>query len=1507
MKNNLAQWMAARKLRMALALFYAFSVVLPANADLTDLASVPLANVAGTVAVKPNVMFVLDDSGSMGWDYMPDYVNDSSTSLAPPYPGTFGSPPYMSAYYNKQYYNPEIRYLPGVKADGSEYKSQTTWTAVQSDPYRSPTSVFDIVTKYRDYVYCKTAGASVTSSDCVTNSPGWNYELGYSGGAPYTEQGSALYKTGGPYYYNILPWEYCTDDTLKNCVAVTPGSSAPSGYPYASRIRWCNSAANAKARVPATGSCQGRRLGSFTVPRFGGIATPLVSYAFLTIPATSSAWPVSISDIKVNGVSIISASAGLKATVKTAADQATMAKNVATAINAYASTPEYAACAGTDCSSGAYATYGLGTVAANQVAIIAMVDSTTAVTDNSRAGYAITVTTPKTTNTYVSAGPFTVTKGDNKNGAISITVNTSPATSLVSTKTAIKSSNLNTNAQRICDAINSSTTGGLNPSYDSTNEFLDGTYSTNCSAASSSFMIFAYGSNASNVAGKSVTITTFGNLTLSGSGAVFGSAKSEDAQLVFGPSDTTTFTAGAASGLSPFQRVDIVPSRTSYPKGVGRTDCTSVAGACSYSEEMTNFANWYAYYRTRMLMMKSGASRAFSPLSDKYRLGFNTINNGTYSTSDTGGTNWLPVRDLTPTHKSLWYTRLFAANPSGSTPLRSALQDAGKYYDGSLLTDLPSPIQYSCQQNFTILSTDGFWNSDSGFAIGDWDNVDDVSKFCTRTQGCYDGKLGYSHTLSDVAAYYYRADLMPDMDNNVPVSDSDPNPAQHMTTFTLSLGVDGVMQYRSDYDTATTGDFYRVRTGDTGCPWATGTCNWPQPAADKDTAVDDLWHAAVAGHGKYFSAKDPTSLASGLSGALSALQTRVGSAAASATSTPNVTQEDNFEFSSTFRTVKWDGELVAQNIDVTTGATLSSVLWSARTELQKKVDDSSDTRTIYTIGSTVGSRRLFTWGNLTTDEKAWFANKCSGAGLWAQCPSLSSLEKNAANSGENLLNYLRGQGALEQYLADPTDTSATPVQVFRKRDFALGDIAGSKPAYVASPTRKYSDAGYSDFIAAQASRAPVVFAGGNDGYLHAFDADNGRELWAYVPRQVMSGMYKLADTSYGTAHQYYVDGSPVVGEVKSGSEWKTILVGGLNRGGRGYYAIDVTDPTNPQPLWEICHDSNLCVRSDVDIGYSYGEAIITKRPGDGKWVVIISSGYNNVSPGDGEGHVFVLDPMTGAILSKFDTNYGSIDTPSGLAKLADYAEDATVDRTSSYLYGGDLFGNVWRFELNTAATGVATKLAVLTNKSGDVLPITARPETGKCGSNKVVYVGTGRYLGESDVGDTSVQSMWGIKDSATSLGTLRSGGKAVEQDLSVITGGYALSSNPVDFSVNTGWFVDFDLNEGERISLDPALVNGNLIAVSTIPTSTGSAACGTGGKANLYQFNYCSGAAFNPLIPAGKMVSDSVVVGFTVVGLPTGARVKITKADGTKDVMQAEQGSGVGLSTSRVGWREITE
>src|SRR5262249_55620382 len=180
---------------------------------------------------------------------------------------------------------------------------------------------------------------------------------------------------------------------------------------------------------------------------------------------------------------------------------------------------------------------------------------------------------------------------------------------------------------------------------------------------------------------------------------------------------------------------------------------------------------------------------------------------------------------------------------------------------------------------------------------------------------------------------------------------------------------------------------------------------------------------------------------------------------------------------------------------------------------------------------------------------------------------------------------------------------------------------------------------------------------------------------------VAPGMWQLADRGYASKHKYFVDGSPVSMDVYDGSGWRTVLVAGLNAGGRGYYAVDITNPTAPKALWEICSDSRLWSISDKNMGYSFGNPVITKLASDGTWVVLVTSGYNNVSPGDGHGYLYVIDVIKGTILQKIDTGVGSGTDPSGLGKITPWIENLLNDNTTAYVYGGGFEGKNWKLHM----------------------------------------------------------------------------------------------------------------------------------------------------------------------------------------------------------------------------------
>ena len=914
-----------------------------------------------------------------------------------------------------------------------------------------------------------------------------------------------------------------------------------------------------------------------------------------------------------------------------------------------------------------------------------------------------------------------------------------------------------------------------------------------------------------------------------------------------------------------------------------------------------NYANWFSYYRTRMLAMRAGAGRAFAKIdATRFRVGFSKISE--YSKGGADSKGFLNIRDYDGgTQKVDFFSRLYNTSGTSNTPLRPALARAGRYY-ANKLSGQTDPVQYSCQRNYTILSTDGYWNQDTasplnlsgGSGVGNPDAGNSVER-PMRDEA--DNGAGLSDTLADVAMYYYVNDLRTSTlgncsgsvanqdvcENNVPSDGArDTNPAQHMTTFTLGLGLSGTLTYDKNYLSQTTGDYAALKQG---------SKVWPDPINNSGAErIDDLWHAAVNGRGNYYSASNAAEMATSLVDALSKIEAATGSSAAAATSSLTPSSGDDWIFVPLYTTKTWDGTVNAFKLNTATGEVLNPTrpIWSAAERIKAQ-----PSRNIYfNNGGRLGD---FTKSGLQgAGLLGNFDGLCTaGAEKLTQCVNLSA-EAKAKATAENLVNFLRGSSSNELSASVEAD------RVFRTRTGPLGDIVNGAPVYVKKPLMTYGD-GYSSFASKYANRQAVLYVAANDGMLHALkvsdDDTGGRELWAYVPSMVMSSMYLLADSAYESKHRFFVDGAPLVADVQNGEEWRTILVGGLGKGGRGYYALDVTEPTNPQLLWEY---------TDSDLGYSFGNPVVTKNKA-GKWVVAFTSGYNNVSPGTGKGYLYVLDAISGARLDKIEaktsgsTFVGDTATPSNLGKLNAWIDEPSRNVASRF-YSGDMLGNVWRFDFDDNY-GSSGKEATLLGTTGSGQPITTRPVVSEIVDGayrySLVTVATGRYLGTTDVGDKTVQSVYTFKDQLTDsgLGALRSNKGMVKQTLKADRSGL---ENPqtVTWSSQMGWYVDLSITPGERVNVDVGQQLNQLIVASNIPTPT---VCSPGGTSWLYFLELGSG---KPLL---TYANSTLVAGITTIQTTTGKLVTLVQGvDGKNTAKKGADPSQLQPSTlRRTSWREL--
>lgn len=956
-----------------------------------------------------------------------------------------------------------------------------------------------------------------------------------------------------------------------------------------------------------------------------------------------------------------------------------------------------------------------------------------------------------------------------------------------------------------------------------------------------------------------------------------------------------------------FKKVYITPSVSSYTKYPARTDCAG--SSCSYAEELQNYANWYAYYQYRMNMMKTALSRALSQISDTrpgvgFRVGLMVISGG--ATHQTGTDyKWnrdreVPVGEFDVTQKDKVYNSLFAMRTPSWTPLRGALSRVGKYYankmDKSESAKWPDPVKYSCQQNFTLLSTDGYWNTQieksSGPNFGpykeDGNLVGDVDGDANRYQrpAVQSGTSAESNTLADVAAYFYGRDIRGDMENEVPASDADEqifkkswldaqDPSfrkrQRMTTYTLGLGVDGSLVYHVGYKEGLSLDYNAIMSG---------AKTWPKTASSEENKIDDLWHAAVNGGGRYLSAATPDSLYEQLVNAFNDIGSQVGSASAAATSNlALVAGSTNLAYLPRYNVkgFDWNGDILALPMDPDSGETKgeADAVWSARANLQAKAE--AGARTLYTLEkSATGSdkKKPLTFATLTPAEKAYFSpaqlGQCGGnPGVY--CPGATA---------ENLFDFLMGK-------KDPTPTGS-----YRAREYALGDIVNSAPVFVAAPYFKYADEGYEDFKQAQKSRRPVLYAGANDGFLHAFDGNTGEEIWAYMPSAVLPDVYLLANKSY--AHRYFVDGKITVGDAYN-SGWRTVLVAGLGAGGRQYFALDVTDPNSPKVLWEF---------SDPTLGFAYGNPIITKLPDTGQWVALLTSGYNG---GDkGQGVLYAVDLFTGVEVFRIKTNssLASVDNPIGLARINNWRKDANVNvdagvannNTTLAVYGGDLNGDLWRFDLESRSVSLVARLGE---------PITVAPELASVKGHRVIFLGTGIWLQVKDKADRAIRTVYAIKDSlGGTITSIKGSANFVEQ---VITqsGTSRTSSSAVDMDWDTkqGWYATL-IEDGERVNVDPWLTGTLLAVASNVPDAGTARDCAAGGKSWFNVFDVLTGKISTT---STTYFGDTLIVGISGFTTATGQpRVLGVGADGRNRTLSIDWSAGTPQKQSRrVSWREL--
>ncbi|MDD2742909.1 MAG: PilC/PilY family type IV pilus protein [Rhodocyclaceae bacterium] len=953
------------------------------------------------------------------------------------------------------------------------------------------------------------------------------------------------------------------------------------------------------------------------------------------------------------------------------------------------------------------------------------------------------------------------------------------------------------------------------------------------------------------------------------------------------------------------------------------------------------------------------------------------------------------LRNMTPVPE--YVSGLTAAMYDGFPVITTTVSEpSAPFTPGNLA---PLPIQYSCQQNNLVgiadtnCHTDVFTpgNTLAGYAghpttgLVDNDPVNAANDINVVTLGNTIGSLEFSPSknlgttyqggggrkntfhIASLAYWANTKDMLPD-DAAKPWT-TGKQQAKSYFVDVRENGSDGMVnnqmwlaaKYGGFDDRNNNGIPATLDTWHTNSDvFTTSTTNQPGQTT-KDFAAGQT-NLRGARPDNYFTGDSPQKLFDSLSAIFNSALARSLSGAGASISTINfqASTTGNGAYTVQYNAKDWTGDIKGNQITVdNTGTPTVTNMWSAQAKLDDQISNGGlnngwdVVRKIVTFVPGTGGG-TFRWASLNATQKAHLQNTSS------------------------LLEYLRGKKCHEVGNALSAGCSDSPAHqgLYRARNHMLGDIISSEATSVGAPDGSYTGlSGYPAFVTKFTTTTPrkrVLYAGANDGMVHAFDADvgspgstspataavapgagAGTELWAYVPNMVLAGPTLptpdpmtdgLASRGKATAftHKYHVDQTPFARDIdfedtlgaspsctspgSTGCSWRTILVGGLGKGGRGYYALDVTNPSDwsneaavaGKVLWEF---------TDEDMGYSFGRPVIVRTQRDG-WVVILSSGYNNTYGTDtthrGKGFLFIVNAKTGALIEKISTGVGSEVSPSGFARPAAFIPDSATYLTD-YVYGGDLDGNVWRFDLRGTPTSypTPTKIAKLTSDGSDGTsdptvnqPVTVQPkiEIGQNGINRWVFIGTGKLLSPADMGSSQQQSFYAIRDGSrtkvygtdTNQTALPSGASFPVTRNKLVSNTNLLTGFLEDPSKPMGWF--YDLHASEKITT-PLVANEGLISWNGyLPTTD---ACAPGAASNVYVTDYDSGKTRLTLNGANidYFSSSTYLVKLQFIKDSGGKiRAVITKGDptGGSQIIKADGQFGrVAGVPVRVNWREI--
>jgi type IV pilus assembly protein PilY1 len=826
----------------------------------------------------------------------------------------------------------------------------------------------------------------------------------------------------------------------------------------------------------------------------------------------------------------------------------------------------------------------------------------------------------------------------------------------------------------------------------------------------------------------------------------------------------------------------------------------------------------------RMNVLKHALKEVFNDTSllpdGKIRLAWQAMNAnnstpGTLNSGSTAQSSTNSMKQLNLAHRTNFISFVNRLNPSGSTPSHKMFKQADEYMRLGLNEHGPwssvpgttAEPYLGCRRNYHIFMTDGRWNG--GVSGGSQDSRN-VNK--TLPDGTVYGSSSaasrppnqlyhdtYSDTLADWSFKSWADRLQPaaNLTGSVtPIAEYDQAPATetiggvalpkywnpkfnpaswaHMVTYTIGFSS---MAYTWPGASTITRPTEMVPFGYDGSfpSLVNGTATWPAMDNENKRSLD-LWHAALNGRGRFFAVEQGDDLEKAFRMIIQQINTQnEPDRGSTATSGSNVSRNDVGKYVANYVPKEgWRGWVAAETVRPD-GTTVPATGWDGKTTADL----------LDTAGFAVGSRLVLSYSDQITnaatgEEKGgvpfkWAADQSN---LSTAQKAFLQLKSDGTSDalGEDRLNYIRGDRSKEGVESPPDYPASKP---FRERKSRQGSIVNSDVWYVGAPVSNYPLKGYATFTRANKTRLPMIYVGGNDGMLHGFSANDGTEKLAYVPRGVIPAVGRLSDPAFNQNHRYFVDGSPMTGDVDLGTgdpadptfspNWRTLLVGTLGAGGKGYFVLDVTAPgttapaagnfteANAQQLVvmdktrhateavatvAVCEDSAVtpvaakeaCLAA-ADIGHIFGKPVMDEtnpqrtaqitRMNNNRWAAVMGNGYNSKSGRpvllvqylDGDKKLLRL-VATGTQAPSTPVNavtdINVLDNGLSSPRLVDINSDGRPD----VVYAGDLKGNLWKFlvaDASDANWGVArwgTSAASTTNHTTSGVPLfTARGGT----------------------------------------------------------------------------------------------------------------------------------------------------------------------------------------------------